>query len=670
MCGINVVQGLCGQKVSVADLQRMCSVIGHRGPDGGGFVLLNQGTLGLAHVRLSVIDLATGTQPLSSADGQVTIVFNGELYDYRRHRKSLEKAGHHFRTASDTEVLLHMYLEHGTECFERLNGEFAFVIWDGRSQRLIAVRDRFGVKPLFFHKTADELFFVSEIKSLFTLPRVKRSFHPDYFVSAFFGTFTPQTHLYEHIQPLPPGHYICVEGRVWSPPKPYWRPTFATDTSMTLQEASEGVRNHFLRAVSRRMVADVPVGTHLSGGIDSTLVCGVMSQLSTKVRSFNVGFGNTIFDESSLARRIAEYYGSEFETVDCDSEQLANNFKQTVWHVEQPLMNPNSIAKYILSRLIRNQGYKVCLTGEGADELFGGYPYFKQELLWEMETSEQPDDIQLAKVLLKKFYQIEKRSEGHHWNRDITGQGPLPGYLRRANFYYSRMRASKRYVKQLFTKSLLRTASVKSPLEYFERTFDTASLEPLPSFNATKLMTYQLLSGYIFPCVGDRVDMANSVECRIPFLDPELVEFTSRIPPQHFMDIKNLREKNLLRLGFRDMLPPFIASEHKHPFMSPSWYRLYQTRSGREQFSELLAPNVVREVGIFRPSFVAVSVFLWRTLPQWTTLWRRIDTAIGQVCSVHLLYQIMLKQPEAGEPRFRLMDCTPQGPTQSHARAS
>lgn len=660
MCGINVIKNLRGAPVSVGDLRKMCSVIEHRGPDGGGYALVDQGALGLAHVRLSVIDLATGDQPLSSSDGQVTIVFNGELYDYHQHRALLERSGHRFRTTSDTEVLLNLYLEYGTGSFEKLNGEFAFVIWDERYQRLIAVRDRFGVKPLFFHKTSDELFFVSEIKSLFTLPRIRRAFHPDFFVSAFFGTFTPDTHLFDGIRPLPPGHFVCIERNEWQDPIPYWKPEFATDSSMTLEEAAEGVRERFTRAVSRRIVADVPVGSYLSGGIDSTLVCGVMSQLTSKLRTFNIGFENTSYDESALARRIAGHYGAEFETVDCTSQKLADNFVKTVLHVERPLLNPNSIAKVILSELVRKQGYKVCLTGEGADEIFGGYPYFKQEVLWEMANSERQGDVDLANSLLKKFYAIEKRSEGSHWSRDIKGKGPLPGYLKQANFYYSRMVASQPFIKKLFRSDFLKTTTVQSPLEYFERTFDTSELQPLESFNATRLMTLQFLSQYVFPCVGDRVDMANSIECRVPFLDHELVEFVNQIPPKHFINIVELKEKNLLRVGFRDLLPRFMDSEYKHPFMSPNWLRLHDTQVGRQLFPDLLSRKLVREVGIFRESFVTIASLLWRLLPQWTTLWRRIDTAIGQVCSVHLLYQQMIRTPALGNADFPLVEWTPR----------
>jgi asparagine synthase (glutamine-hydrolysing) len=659
MCGISVIKNLRGERVSTADLRRMCSVMSHRGPDGGGFALLDQGTLGLAHVRLSVIDLATGTQPLSSTDGQVTIVFNGELYDYQQHREALERRGHRFRTTSDTEVLLNLYIEYGTESFAKLNGEFAFVIWDARLQRLVAARDRFGVKPLFVHQTQDELFFVSEIKSLFALSRVNRAFNPDFFMSAFFGTLTPATHFYEDVHPLPPGHYVCIEQGNLSTPVPYWRPKFETQTAMTLEEAADGVRERFTRAVSRRMIADVPVGSYLSGGIDSTLVCGVMSQMTSKLRSFNIGFGSTSSDESALARKIAAHYGAEFETVDCTSEKLADNFEKTVLHVEQPLMNPNSIAKLILSKMVRDQGYKVCLTGEGADEMFGGYPYFKQELLWEMAKSGQLGDAELAEALLRKFYEIEKRSEGSHWNRDIKGKGPVPSYLKHANFYYSRMGTSKGFIKKLFHPKLLKKTTVKSPLEYFEKTFDTEALRPLESFNATRLMTYQFLSQYVFPCVGDRVDMANSIECRVPFLDPELVEFVNQIPSKHFMNIRELKEKNLLRVGFRNLLPSFMDSEFKHPFMAPNWHRLSRTPTGRELFPDLLSPALVREVGVFRQSFVSAAKLLWTLLPQRTTMWRRIDTALGQVLSIHLLYQRMLRTPDSGDPEFQLTDCTP-----------
>ena len=231
MCGICVVQKLNGQQVSVDELRAMSSVIRHRGPDGAGFALLDGKSLGLAHVRLSIIDLMSGDQPLSSPDGQVTIVFNGELYDYQDYRDELIEDGFQFQTTSDTEVLLNLYLRDGVECFSKLNGEYAFVIWDSRSLQLYAVKDRFGKKPLYYHKRDDEIFFASEVKSLFTLPRIQRALNADYFVSAVFGTFTADTHVFQGVYSLPAGHYICIENGQWNAPIAYWRPEFRPESS-------------------------------------------------------------------------------------------------------------------------------------------------------------------------------------------------------------------------------------------------------------------------------------------------------------------------------------------------------------------------------------------------------------------------------------------------------
>ena len=348
------------------------------------------------------------------------------------------------------------------------------------------------------------------------------------------------------------------------------------------------------------MVADVPVGGFLSGGIDSTIICGIMAQNSNNVRGFNIGFEDELYDESSLANRIADHYGITFESINCTSQTMVEHFEKTAWHIEQPMANPNSIAKVMLSGLVHQNGYKVCLTGEGADELFGGYQCFKLELLWDMIQSTDPNQQQQGKLLLKKFYQIEKRSEGFHWNRDATGRGKLPDYLKRANFYYARMVKSYYFSRLLLTSSLLHQATATTPLQYFEKTFDTSQFKSLSSFNVTRLMTYQQLSQYIIPCIGDRADMANSLETRLAFLDPELVEFAHQIPPEHFIDINTLKEKNLLRVGFKELLPDFMEQEHKHPFMAPNWYQLYKTEMGFDLFHSMLDSQLIQEVGIFR----------------------------------------------------------------------
>lgn len=674
MCGISVIYRRQGGVVSEDDLQSMSAVLEHRGPDEAGLALLNQGRVGLAHVRLSIIDLESGQQPLSAmAAGKgngrpellATIVFNGELYDYQNHRADLIRRGHQMATQSDTEVLLHLYLEYGVECFSWINGEFAFVIWDARHRRLIAARDRMGVKPLFVHERPDEVLFASEVKSLFALPRVEREWNPDYFVGPLFGAFSPRDHVFSGIEPLPAGHWMSVEehGRI-CPPCPYWEPKFRLQQNLSLDEAAAGVRDRLTQAVSRRMVADVPIGSYLSGGLDSTLICGLMSQLqpagAQRMKSFNIGFGQTIYDESTLAERIARHYGVHFETIDCSSERLAENFETTVWHVEMPLMNPNSIAKQILSRLVRDQGYKVCLTGEGADEVFGGYPYFKQELLWNLAASDDPHQTRRARQLLKQFTRMEKRSEGLLWSRDVVRSRSLPNYLKRSNFQYSRMLASRNLADLVFTPRFRERLSVDSSLEYFEKHFDTRTLAGLEGFNATQLMTFQQLSQYIIPALGDRVEMANSVECRTPFLDCELIEFASQVPTHHFMEINQLKEKNLLRVGFESLLPEFMSREHKHPFLSPNWRSLAQTRAGRELFADLFSRQTVESIGIFQLQLLRKAGLVWKLWPQSTLRWRRYDILFGLVASTHLLHRLMIESPQRGRRGFRMVNRTPE----------
>ncbi len=670
MCGISAIYQRKARAVSRDDLQSMSSVIQHRGPDDAGFAVLHQGRVGLAHVRLSIIDLTTGQQPLSAsrrqaAEGsEATIVFNGELYDYQSHRAELLRQGHVLTTQSDTEVLLRLYLEYGIECFSQLNGEFAFVIWDARERRLIAARDRMGVKPLYWHAKADEVIFASEVKAFFALPRVRRELNPEYFVGPLFGAFSPRDHVFKGIEPLPAGHWMSVsDNGTLSGPTPYWKPRFAQVPELSLADAADGVRERVTRAVARRMVADVPVGSYLSGGLDSTLICGLISQLrpagAPPLKSFNIAFRQTDYDESSLAERIARHYGANFESIDCPSERLAENFENAIWHVEMPLTNPNSIAKQILSQLVREQGYKVCLTGEGADEVFGGYPYFKQEVLWNLASSTDAGQALEARRLLQQFYRMERRSEGLLWNRDIAGSARLPRYLKRANFHYSRMRAMEGYPSRVLTETFRSGSSVGAPLAYFEKYCDTAALADLEGFNATQWITYQHLSQYIIPALGDRVEMANSVECRTPFLDPDLIEFTSGVPSQHFMDISRLREKNLLRVGFQPLLPEFMEREHKHPFLSPNWRRLSRTQAGRELFAHLLSDETVRTVGIFQPKLLRKAKLAWSLWPQSTVRWRRYDILFGLVASTHQLHETMIQSPRSGIPGFRMVDRTP-----------
>jgi asparagine synthase (glutamine-hydrolysing) len=604
MCGINVIARQNQGKMDVEDLARMNAAITHRGPDNSGYALLDSGSVDFGHVRLSVIDLQTGDQPLYNEDESVCIIFNGEIYDYKPLRSDLIAAGHRFRTDTDTEVIVHLYEQYGMDFVDKLNGEFAFALWDQSRQQLIAVKDRCGIKPLFYYHDGIELIISSEVKGIFSLARVPRQIDADYLVGPVLGTFPKAASLFTGIKCLKPGHMLIMDRTGIPAEKPYWRPSFNVNSSMTFEEAKTSVNEIFTRAVKRRMVADVPVGTYLSGGLDSTLVCALMARETSHLKAFNVGFGTTIYDESSLAQKIAKHFGAKFETIDCTNEILGGNLLKALYHVEQPIANPNSFAKQVLSSLVHSQNYKVCITGEGSDEIFGGYAYFKLEKLWRMMRA-GGEERKKASQLLAKFRNLEIRSKGLLWDRgnEWKVKDPLLGY---PNFTQMRITESSVITDQLIVPKLLSHAHFSSPLELFEKEFVNSFMKGLDPFNATKLITFNQLSNYIIPTLGDRVEMANSVECRTPFLDRDLVDFAGTVPPSYFMNIDELREKHLLREAFQGMLPEFVWKEHKHPFLSPNWQSISQSGPGQEICAEFLSCKSIREAQMFRPIYVEV----------------------------------------------------------------
>jgi len=424
----------------------MCSVIRHRGPDGAGFARVGDGSTLLGHVRLSIIDLATGAQPLFNEDHSIAITFGGEIYDYQTHRATLIEAGHTFRTQSDTEVIVHLYEEHGLRFLEHLNGEFAIVIYDDRKKQLVAARDRLGVKPLFFSVSGNELLVASEAKSVLALDRVSRAISADYLVGTHLGAFPYGGSAFAGIQSVKPGHYVVAKAGSVGEQVPYWQPRFETRENLSFDEANREVRRLFVAGVRRRLVADVPVGAYLSGGLDSGLVCATMAALGAGVdrsfRVFNAGFSDPRFDESGLARRIAEHFGASFETIPCGMADMAEEYEQTLYHTEMALVNPSAIAKQMLSRLVRSQGYKVCLTGEGSDEVFGGYQYFKQEAIWRKLLAREDRDE--GKQLWKRFTREEKHTEGALWHRGRSWETEEPwfGY---PSFHQMRLEENSRH---------------------------------------------------------------------------------------------------------------------------------------------------------------------------------------------------------------------------------
>ena len=652
MCGINMIFSKNGRPAEREDITRMCAAISHRGPDSAGYALLDRGAIAFGHVRLSIIDLQEGDQPLYNEDGSICITFNGEIYDYKQLREELIEQGHRFRTHSDTEVIVHLYEQHGMDFIHRLNGEFAFIIWDAGKRRLLAARDRCGVKPLFYRETDKEILISSEAKGMLALNRVPRSINPNYLMGPLLGVFPRAISVFEGISNLKPGHFLIVESEGAAREVPYWQPTFKTNPAISFADAKDEVRRLFTRAVERRMVADVPVGTYLSGGLDSTLVCGLSAARTSKLKAFSVGFGKTIFDETDAARQTAAYYGAQFEAIDCSNEVLAENFLKTIFHIEQPIANPNSIAKQVLSRLVRSKGYKVCLTGEGSDEVFGGYAYFKLERIWRMLRA-GGEQARQGRALWKRFKKLEAPSEGILWNRSKLWR-KLELIFGYPSFQQMRAVDTTRGMKWIFNPEIIQRASYPTPYDYFLSEFPPQQLSQLDPFNATKLITYNQLVSYIIPCLGDRVEMANSVECRTPFLDRDLIEFASTVDPSYFMDIDRLMEKLLLRTAFADLLPPVVAGTHKYPFLSPNWMSFSQTVQGKQLIREFLSPEQLRATGMFRPEFIRQALRYWQWLPKRAFI--LIDTLAGIVLGMQALHHLFVKNPIVTDPTFAIRD--------------
>ncbi len=656
MCGIAAVTKFDGSPVAAVDLRRMCSAIAHRGPDGAGFAVVEDRRVGLGHVRLSIVDLDNGAQPIFNEDGNVAVVCNGEIYDFRRTRRELQRAGHRFATGSDSEVLVHLYEQHGVDAFSRLNGEFAAVIWDGRSGEVVAVRDRAGVKPLYYRHDDGELLIASEAKAILALPRVPRRLSNRFLTGAAFGTYTADACAFEGVHCLMPGHVLVARPNGGVVTREYHRQSFEPDRTMSFADAKRGVRERLEAAVERRLVADVPVHAYLSGGVDSTIVAGLMARAGHDFTAFNLSFPDSPYDESAEARAIAERFGIAFESVPAHDDEIAGNIAKAVYHVETSLPNYNSVAKLLLSEFVSWSGVKVCLTGEGADEMFAGYPFFRWEMLLRMQE-EGGESAVRARKLTKSFRAAERRSAGYLWDDSRRlSRARLPGH---PSFLQFRARRAGGCVRTLLNCDSLGITRAERPETQFRHSFDLDELARLDPLNATRRMTLQQLYALVIPALGDRVEMAHALECRTPFLDADLMEFAGRIPPVHLVDETDLREKHVLREAFADLLPPRATEGRKHAFLSPSWRTFAARPAGRELFDEQLSTRRLREVGIYRPAAVRAARLMWNVLPAGSSMARQVDALMGMLVTVHLLHDRFVERSVPCDPAFAMEDRSP-----------
>lgn len=608
MCGICGSLSLDATGSDANLLRRMIGTIRHRGPDATG--VHTEGAVGLGHARLSIIDAAGGGQPMQLADGPLWITFNGEIFNYIELREELIRKGRRFATRSDTEVILHLYQQEGERCVERLNGQWAFAIWDANRRKLFLSRDRLGVRPLYYTRTANRFLFASEIKALLTCPDVDCALDLEALdqIFTFWVTLPPRT-AFRNIHQLPPGHSLVVEdGRIRV--SAYWRLDPAPQEEPEDSEERLGAELlELLRDATRiRLRSDVPVGAYLSGGIDSTLVTALAREAAgDRLRTFSVSFDEADFDESAYQREASAFLETRHSDVRCSREQIAEAFPDVVWHAEQPILRTAPAPLFLLSRLARESGFKVVLSGEGADEMFGGYDIFKEAKIRRF-WGRRPESA-WRPLLLKRLYPymngIQRQPAAylqrffHVRARDL--EDPFFSHLPRWELTAK--------LKLLLSDEARAETGGYAPLDALRKTLPGSFGSWAPFRQAEYLEAAYLLPGYILSSQGDRVAMAHSVEGRYPFLDHRVVEFAARLPSRWKMKV--LDQKHLLKRAARGLIPESIRRRHKQPYRAPDGRSFLGERGGYVE--EMLSPGRIRRDGIFDAKAVAALVHKFRT---------------------------------------------------------
>jgi asparagine synthase (glutamine-hydrolysing) len=570
MCGIAAFFS-SDKRISAQRLKYATNCLRHRGPDSQGTWLSPNQRVGLGHARLSIIDLTTGDQPIANEDERVHIVVNGEFYDFERQRHELERRGHLFRTRSDSEIALHLYEEFGAHCVQQLRGEFAFVLWDEANQTLFAARDRFGIKPLFYAVHDDTLYLASEIKALFA-GGVPKRWDQESFYQAATGPGMCDRTLFNGVHQVPPGHYLTATTngmrilRYWEfyyPPADELRADTRGESAFVEEFAAV-----FEEAVRLRLRADVPVGCYLSGGLDSCSVLGFAARLSSSpIQAFTLTFDQAAYDEQDIACGMAARAGANFHPVPIKQSDIADNFADAIWHSETLCVNGHGVSKYLLSRAVRDAGYKVVYTGEGSDEIFGGYVHFRIDML---QHNTQGLDAAQVQQLLQQLEVTNSVSRG--LLMPVGETESLQSVERLLGFVPSCMKlfaAGGRQRRTLFdTDFKARFAGRDSARLFLDSLGVPSVLKGRDPLNKSLFVwAKSVLPNYILNLLGDRMEMAHAVEGRVPFLDHHVVECVCRAPVP--LKIRGVTEKYLLRQAAKPLITETAYHRQKHPFFSP-----------------------------------------------------------------------------------------------------
>lgn len=640
MCGITGIIDYNSSEDYTSTIDRMLGSIRHRGPDS--FGIYTDRTANLASTRLSIIDLNTGDQPIHNEDKSVWVVLNGEIYNYPELRSELQAKGHTFYTSSDTEVLVHLYEEHGHDFLNTLNGQYVFAIWDHNKKSLLLGRDRVGIHPLFYHYNGHRLVFGSEIKAIFMDSRIERRLNLKS-LSDIFTCWTPMTPdtAFEGIKQLPPAYYAVLTKQGLKLNR-YWDLSFNNESQSEkrLNESIEELYALLLDATRIRLRADVPVGAYLSGGLDSTLITSLVKKnFNNELKTFSVSFSNERFDEAKFQETAVKSIGTDHRSIKCYDRDIGAVFPDVIWHAEVPLLRTGPAPLFMLSRLVRENNFKVVLTGEGADEFFAGYNIFKEDSIRRFWAKSPESEIR--PMLLKKLYPYIFKDNGKieafqkaFFKKNLKDTGnPVYSHLLRWT--------NTSAIKAFFSDDL---KGQMEGLDSFISSYSAGLSEDFRSWAPLSRAQYIeaniFLPNYLLSSQGDRMTMGNSIEGRFPFLDHRVIEFAAGISPR--FRLNGLTEKFILKSAARNIISKELADRPKQPYRAPI-ATCFMGKSSPEYARELLSERMIIEKGYFDPKKVSALVSKCEK-GQGKILSERENMALVGILSTQLLDNMFLKE--------------------------
>jgi asparagine synthase (glutamine-hydrolysing) len=641
MCGIAGIIDVSGasRPAPAGAIGAMAEAIYHRGPDEDGF--LERPGLSFASRRLSIVGLADGRQPIHNEDRSVSVVFNGELFDYPERRAELEGRGHRFATHCDTELIPHHWEDHQEEFFPHLRGQFAFALWDGRRRRIILARDRFGICPLYWTQQGDWLLFASEIKALLASGMVEARPDPQGInhLFTFYALPGPAT-CFAGIQLLPPGHYLRlqlgVDGqRAQIDERVYWQMDFPDrgqeDYASRGRQLADRLEETLLGAVTRRLRADVPVVSYISGGVDSSVVVALASRVRGEpIPTFTIRITRPDLDESERASLVARHIGVDPVVVTCGPEEVLQNYPALIRAAEGPVIDTSCAALLMLAREVHTRGYKVALTGEGADEWLAGYPWHKTNwLLGRLDIVPGLPLSQLTRRLVASLTGAPKDA----WKFVQRAQAAVGGHNGWLDIYGILSLSKFRF----FSPWLLKQIEDRSPYE--DVGFKADRMRRWHPLNRELAVGARVqLAGLLLLAKGDRVAMNSSVETRYPFLDEEVFAFLATVPPR--WKLRGLRDKALLRVVAERWVPRAIARRPKAMFRAP--FDSFHLEHGPKYVSELLSDESLRHTGYFQPEAVEHWRAAFQRLPRWSPRRLSIEMSLVGVLATQLWHHTFI----------------------------